>query len=519
MKRITDLIKINNKEKVEKVISKLIFPVEFILSIITIIFLYKFLCLNKYENIVSAGYITGFMITGIMVIGLIIYNYIKNKDKIEKVFLSFMIPVGLLYLIFMIPSYVPDEYAHIWKAYQVSEGVIFTPIDEQGNSHTEVPEFFKTSIIGYINKYSDMNKAISEKTDYNNKVEVETTAQNYPPFLYLFSSIGLFISRVIGLNGLLAQYVARMLNFIVFLILSYYSIKIIPFGKLLVSCFLFIPMVLQQAASISGDSLVNATCIFFTAYNLYLLFKKDKITRKEQIAYILLSIFIGIAKVVYIPLVGLSMLLIGSKNLDKKNKTILITTSIILGCIISVAWYIFSIQYKGNVAYLEMNNVNGGEQIKNLIKYPVHLITVIVRTLQSQGTAYLFMMMGANLGWLEINIPTLTIIGFMILVVLSIFFENNKVELNWKQKTWTILMFLFAVVLVLLALYVSWTPVGADQVQGVQGRYFLPVILLPLICFSQKENYVRIKNVNLIMMTLLSLLNFYVVSKIVLFFL
>lgn len=507
------------KEKVGNIMMKLIFPIEFITSILFIICLYKSICITNYENRISYGYIIASVITGAIIVTLIVINFVKNKDKIEKIFLSFIIPIGLMYLIFMIPTYVPDEHAHIWKSYQISEGIILTPIDEQGNSHTEVPEFFKTNIIRNINKYKDMNEAINQETDYSDKEEVESTAQNYPPILYVFSSIGLFISRIIGLNGILAQYFARICNFIVFLILSYYTIKIMPFGKLLVSCFLFIPMVLQQAASVSADSIVNAVMIFFIAFNMHLLFKKDKINRKEQIAYILLSIFIGVAKVVYIPLVGLSLLLIGSKNLDKKHKKIVIATSIVVGSIVAILWYIFSMQYKGNEAYLIENNVNAIEQIKNILKYPLHGVKVVLLTIFEQGESYLYMLMGTNLGWLEINVPLITAIGFMILIILSIFFEKNENELNWKQKLWTVLMFLFSVVLILMALYVSWTGVGEDQVQGIQGRYFIPIMLLPLLCFSKKDNYVKIKNVNLIMMILLSLLDLYTISKIVLFFL
>lgn len=509
---------LTDKKEIGKIIFKLIFPIEFIISIFLIIFLYKSICITNYENRISYGYIIASIVTGAIIIALITINFIKNRDKIEKIFLSFIIPIGLMYLIFMMPTYVPDEYAHIWKSYQISEGIILTPIDDQGNSHTEVPKFFETNIIRNMNKYKDMNETIKQETDYNDKVEVETTAQNYPPILYTFSSIGLFISRIIGLNGILAQYFARICNFIVFLILSYYSIKIMPFGKLLMSCFLFIPMVLQQAASVSADSIVNAVSIFFIAFNMYLVFKKEKINKKEQIAYILLSIFIGIAKVVYIPLVGLSLLLIGSKNLDKKHKKIVITTSIVIGTIVAILWFAFSMKYKGNEEYLIENNVNSIEQIKNILKYSLHGIKVVLLTIGEQGESYLYMLMGNSLGWLEINIPLINLIGFIILIVLSIFFEKNENELNWKQRLWTSLMFLASVVLVLMALYISWTGVGEDQVKGIQGRYFIPIILLPLLCFSKRDNYVKIENINLIMMILLSFLDLCVISKVIMFF-
>lgn len=513
-----ELKKYNISSNLKKIVNLLFFSIEFILSIALGVFLYKYICIKNYEGITNVAYLVGLILMIILILTIIIVNYLKNKDKIEKVFLSFMIPIGIMFLIFMVPTYVPDEYAHIWKSYEISEGTLITPINEEGISHTEVPQFFKTNIIRIMNKYSDMNDAIKQDTDYNNKVEVETTAQGYCPVLYIFSSIGLFISRTIGLNGILAQYVARLFNFIVFLIFSYYSIKIIPFGKLLLSCILFIPMVLQQAVSVSADCIVNSVCIFFIAYNMYLLFKDKEITKFEIFSYILLSLIIGVAKIVYIPLVALSLLLIGTSKITKKNKILMISISIIATTIVACSWYIFSARYTGNAAYLEANNVNSVEQIKLLIKYPIHILTVIGRTIYNQGESYLYMMMGSYLGWLEINIPLITIIGFIILVMLSIYFENNKVALNKKEKIWTMLIFIVGVVLVLMALYVGWSSVGADEVAGIQGRYFIPIILLPLLCLSKKENYVEIKNINLTMMTILSLLDCYVIYKIIMFF-
>ena len=35
-----------------------------------------------------------------------------------------------------------------------------------------------------------------------------------------------------------------------------------------------------------------------------------------------------------------------------------------------------------------------------------------------------------------------------------------------------------SVAVIELALYITWTPVGALEVEGVQGRYFLPVLFL-----------------------------------------
>ena len=43
-------------------------------------------------------------------------------------------------------------------------------------------------------------------------------------------------------------------------------------------------------------------------------------------------------------------------------------------------------------------------------------------------------------------------------------------------------IFTGTILLIFSALYAQWTPVGNDVVKGVQGRYFIP-LLLPLACF------------------------------------
>ena len=77
------------------------------------------------------------------------------------------------------------------------------------------------------------------------------------------------------------MYIARILNLIVGLILGYYSIKLIPFGKLLLTIYMFLPMYFQQEASISADSLINSVAIFFIAYNLYFESNERTLTDEE----------------------------------------------------------------------------------------------------------------------------------------------------------------------------------------------------------------------------------------------
>ena len=82
-------------------------------------------------------------------------------------------------------------------------------------------------------------------------------------------------------------------------------------------------------------------------------------------------------------------------------------------------------------------------------------------------------------------------------------------------------MLLGCVGLIFTSLYVQWTKVAADIIEGVQGRYFIPISLLFfLICspfkkYSKKLSSTKIYN-NLFLC--LIFVNIYVLFLIVCFF-
>ena len=239
----------NNSSKIEilkKYLYKFLYIIEFLVAIFSAYSLYQIVLSRNNLHIWSLKYLIIFIPTTIILVGCIILNYRKNKEKIEKIIISFLIPVGMLYVFFMAPSYVPDEQAHILKSYEVSTGEIITPIKEDGSSKTEMPKFFVDNIIPKLSKYGQFNLASMKNTDYNEIVEEENAAQSYPAILYIFSSIGFFIGRVFKINGIFTIYLARLFNFAVFLIMGYYwyyiiftyelSTGSINFGRLYIEC-------------------------------------------------------------------------------------------------------------------------------------------------------------------------------------------------------------------------------------------------------------------------------------------
>ena len=507
-----------NKEKFEQILNKCILVIEFVISIILLYLIYQIVIYKNYQNIWHLKYILCSLFLGTIVVGCIIWNC--KKSKFEKIIISFLIPIGMAYVFFIAPGYVPDEQAHIWKALEISEGKLMTEITEDGESKESIPHFFENHIIPYIKTYGHFNNVSKEKTDYNDLFEVQNPAQAYPAVLYIASSIAFFIGKILGLNGIFAIYLAKIFNFIIFLILGYFSMKCIPFGKWIVAIILFLPMSLQQAVSVSADSFLNAVSILFICYTMYLCKNTDEINIKDKIIYIVMGIIIAISKVVYISIIGISLLIIGNKKIKNKEKGIFLSTLIILSVISGIIWFFIIQSYpvaESNLTYNETYNINLKEQVMNIIKNPMIFVTVLNNTFK--GGFYVEGIVGSLMGWLNIEISRLVTLGFIILLALAPFLDENKVTLNIKQKIWNIIIFLGTYTLIILAAYVSWTTVNSDKVMGVQGRYFLPIIILPLICLCDKERYIKFKNIKYILPTVCVGLNIIAIVDIAKFFL
>lgn len=504
--------------KIKEIFVKFVFIIEFLIIGIFMTSFYKFIITKAYEGYYSKVYLIICGITGGLALGIIIYAILKDKYKIEKIFLAIAIPIGMAYLIFLIPTYAPDENAHIYRSYEISEGILFTKTNEKNLIKSNIPSFFVENNHKTLNKYNKLNEEVKKDTNYENKVEVDNPAYSYFPTLYFPNTIMFLIGRIFNINGIIVLYLARIVNFIIFLICGYYAIKIMPFGKILLMTYLLIPMSVHQAISLSADSITNSTILLFIAYTLNLYYK-EKINKKNKILYIALAALVSVQKIVYFPIVLISIILIKVKEMTKNEKIKFIITTIVAGLVVGVLWIL--LEPKGEATediYAIQNNINSVEQIKFILTHPISYIKVLCNTIDVNIENYYLWFMGFSLGWMDIGVKRIWLDIYFIMLLFSPFLEKNDKELKIGDKLVFIGTFLIIFVLTLTALYVGHSGVGTDIVKGIQGRYFMPVVILLLLCMCGKERYIKLKNVKLIYPILIVFFNANIVGAIINFF-
>ena len=510
--------------KLKSVYTKIRYVIEFIIAFVLSILLYKFVTIKAYEGYWSRFYLILLGITGILFLLNFVTNCIKDKNKIENMFLNFAIPIGMLFITFMLPSYTPDASSHIWKSYELSNGIVFTKIAEDGSSKSDVPivlaKFRETTLTKY-NIYNSVFN-LEESHDYTNTVKEDVPSKGYCFIFFVGYAIGFFIARVLALNIYIGVFLARLINFAIILSLGYVAIKKIPFGKILLTTYLLIPMMMQQATAVSVDSVMNAIIILYISYTLNLVFKKESLTKKEKIIYLIFSVFIGVSKVTYIPILGMGLILAKRrKEMNIKTKTAIGVLSIFI-CLIS--WFTLTkltsgYENESAKAYLATTGVNSSEQLSLALHNPLHFLkTIFIYNFRVNGDFYILSSIGQNMGWLSINAPITYSIMYILLLFASIYVEKNEVALDIFEKGLMMILSLGMSLLVVIGLYLQWTEVGAEFVAGVQGRYFLPIGIMFLLALCKKDNYVKITNPNIVIPMWALIINLLFIKNIMAFF-
>ena len=420
-----------------------------------------------------------------------IYTYIISllifKEKIikpEKVFLA-TIPVICIFYIICMPTFKNhDELLHWYRSYEVSIGKFMTGIDGD-TLGTEMPSSIRDVSTNNWKDitYGTVRDTLNTKLEKDNKslIYSETSAV-YCGIQYIPQGVGIAIARIFTDKVLLLAYAGRLVNMIVAIVLLYFAIKNIPFGKNILLILSFIPILIEGISSLSPDSLTISLCIFFTSYVLKLTFDKNikQITSKQLIFISFLSIIIALCKIVYIPIVLLIFIIPKDKIQNKYAKLIPI---FIVACIANLLWL--------NVSRIYLAHFREGDstiQVKSILLNPIEYIQICLNTINLNLESYISTCFGEKIGWDELVHINYIVPYTLFILTLFVSFNDNTIKNKFnKFQTITIsLICLSIVALIFTSLYVQWTYCQSTSIAGIQGRYFIPILPLTLILIGSK---------------------------------
>ena len=352
------------------------------------------------------------------------------------------------------------------------------------------------------NNFSHFNTDEEKEAFSNqlNEVNSETTILktnvtfDYSKAPYLLASIPFFIGNIIKLPFNVMYTSSLFINLFLYIAIVFFAIKKIPVGKYLMLTVSLIPTTLFLASSFSYDPPITASIFLGIAYLLSELKNKDKKLSISSALIITASFTLGtIAKPIYSFLL-LTLLLLPKDKF--KNEKVRRKFYILVGMILILTLFLIIVPVLNNadISDARGGNTNAKVQVLTILKSPISFIKVFwdnaVRSFMPKIFSAATLLMFGYFG----SMPDNNIYYIFALLLLASIFIKNENYLNVKNK---VLLFIFIALIIAGiwgSLYVSFTPVGSVTINGVQNRYFIPLILPLLLLLSSNNVKVRLND-------------------------
>ncbi|MBR3599236.1 MAG: DUF2142 domain-containing protein, partial [Lachnospiraceae bacterium] len=333
-------------------------------------------------------------------------------------------------------------------------------------------------------------------------IEFPNTAL-YSPFTYLPQVLGISIGKILTNKVIIIAYMGRVLSWLAVGLIMYLTIKYIPMGKMLLTVVTLLPMNMQECISLAADGFTYAICTAFIAFVLYMRYGYNgKMKKKHFVILYVLLFFISTVKIVYMPLCLLAFLIPVQRFGDKRSYFKHAGLAALLAITTCLVWFIIS----SNILVTFNPGADSDAHMQHIIKAPMEYIRILFGTVISEFDFYLKMMVGAYLGWLNINQNALIVDLSIALIIIVLVKEKYSINSNVSIKPVRVIsaIAVFSIILLMFtSLYIQWTPVSSSIITGVQGRYFLPLIfptalMIKSYCF-EKEDRINGSDTNLLM--------------------
>lgn len=370
--------------------------------------------------------------------------------------------------------------------------------------------------------YTDMEAGMRalKATDKEKELILVYADQNFISdqlYMYFPQAIGFTIARLLGLSMYPMLQLGRLMSYSVFVAVVYFSIRKIPFGKLIFLVSALLPTVLVQTVSLTRDAMIICTSFYITAMAIWMAYAEKPPKKSDWIKLATVSALLAPCKMIYLPVSCLFLLVIyrqyfaGNRSISKR----FVRWFAVLAGLAVLAFLRLNLGVIVSVVFGGITSIYGSEAytVGHFFTQPLEMLALFVNTFRMELGEYLIhsvqlfdIELGCNNG------ITLIVFGTLLLSACA-----DEQPLRWREKVFMLLI-VIAVLLLTAVAAMRWTPIDSNVIIGLQGRYLTPVIPLACIAFrgfnllKGAENTPMVVKMSCCIFPALSLMNMYLWS-------
>ena len=404
--------------------------------------------------------------------------------------------------VYLLPPFQgPDEFNHwnnaINKFHRITEGGVYCGKDPWLNG------YFQDERIRF-KPHEKMAPGLYEKLNWDGKSCGPYPKLSYPSLAYfptLVSKVLISGEEKLGRKAVDVYFLSRILSALATVLVLWRVVTLARHnryelqGYFLLLTFLLCPIFIQQSVVVSGDLAINLAALAA----MPLLLSRSELHFRDLIWIGLLSIVASTTKPVTIPILmccfaAHGVLILRERGLGFNKAAICFGLAAIL-----IPAYMIQQKYNGNPGGAP-DWANPPDQIQFLKDNPKVGAEVLIK---STVAFFGFEKLSFGYGWIPVSFDSvdtslrkvtrnvwIALMALGAMAELLYFAIRKEGEATWPTKTESSLNVLSLSALCVgalgtaLAMYLYFTPVGHHSVEGLQGRYFFPFVMIGLVILT-----------------------------------
>lgn len=434
----------------------------------------------------------------------------------HRAFLLLAVTAGLFFVFYMPPFSEPDENAHLDRIYQIASGNPLGQLIPGGKG-----AYLPLSILRFERLGLDANDIPPEPlaTDFreifkpgpsiddsrlsSRPVHFENT-ELYSPVVYAPQVVSMWVAMVLDFSVAKTFFLVRLAGLAMWLAMCAFGLKKMRTYGWIALIVILTPLSLQIASGVTADSMTVGATMVFLGLLIDKLLTRTVFTKAEMVAMLASVALLACVKMPYVGVILLLLILpeevfpsFSRSSLlcsQRRAKWACLAVAGTLAAAIVAIWT--AIAQHGNVPFLAVatnSDFSENAQVSYLLRHPINVLFRLVRA-YSPAKHY----PGTSAGWLVTDyvgclglnayfIPNwATALYFAVLggAGAALHKGAHKPDFLSTRARWgTGALVLGLFVLVNLMLFVTWTPLSDPVINGIQARYFIPIMAVLPLCF------------------------------------
>lgn len=404
-------------------------------------------------------------------------------------FAFFALLFGLAFALITPPLSTPDEHNHFMRAYQIADGGFLSNKQETGTGG-QIPISF-LQLAQSVEPFTLQKVGLLDNIDTNDQnsafFKFENTAL-YSPIAYAPQAIGIFLGKVFDAPIIYLTYLARIFNVMAYVALIYAAIRLLPFGKWAAAVIGLLPMHVLLTGTVSADPFSMALAVLVVAAVLRLRTYTREMTRKEIVLLSVLALAVSLAKFPFILFLAL-YLLVPARVLGGtvKRWLILLGGIFLAALILGGTWLALARMESSPYGPAE---VDTAKQLAFIMAHPLSFLGTLAKTYLGDFSTIFVQQYVASIGLLQSWLPLWATYVYTIFLAFAVYpLRSVAGTLKKHERLLVAAVGLGCFLITSTIVYLTWNGPGAAIINGIQVRYFTPllILLIPLLAVRAKS--------------------------------